>query len=175
MDEDVYKAFSLTIFVLFIGGFVFLAWLWWPNDWPVLAIAGIAFPFIFIYAFYLNQNPVPPLKGSLVLRCPRCGFELAINAEFCPECGMKLPPTFEAVQRKLVEDRLKLEDAIVVFLSSSEDTAEKPTSTEIFNVLSQDLTTVKDTDLIIKLKELVKEKRIEAQEGDDRRVHYYVK
>jgi len=122
------------------------------------------------------------LKIVYILRCPKCGVEASFDAEFCPQCGMKLPPSHDiadavigAVQQRLTSDRMKLEEAIIAFLSSRKDTADKPTSTEIFNVLSHDLTSMNDTDFLVKLKELVMEKRIEAEEGDDKRVHYYVR
>jgi hypothetical protein len=37
-------------------------------------------------------EPSQPLKITLTLRCPKCGAELLTDAEFCRQCGTKLPP-----------------------------------------------------------------------------------
>ncbi|MCJ7635772.1 zinc-ribbon domain-containing protein [Candidatus Bathyarchaeota archaeon] len=37
-------------------------------------------------------EPSRPLKITLTLRCPKCGTELLTDAEFCQQCGTKLPP-----------------------------------------------------------------------------------
>lgn len=33
-----------------------------------------------------------PSKIKITLRCSKCGTEITTNAEFCPQCGTKLPP-----------------------------------------------------------------------------------
>jgi hypothetical protein len=96
MNEDLFKILSFILFLIIIGSWVFIAIFlvgiqssWWTI--LVLVVPTIGLSFVFILFFFLIQNHSPPLKGQLVLRCPKCGKELTIDDEICPQCGRKLP------------------------------------------------------------------------------------
>lgn len=90
MNEGLFKALSLILALIIVGGYIFAA-VFVFHSLEALVVPAIGFSLVFIFLLYLNQNPIPPLKGPLILRCPKCGIELTIDAEFCPQCGKKLP------------------------------------------------------------------------------------
>jgi hypothetical protein len=74
----------------------------WSISSTIFTIAfmtGLVLVFLFFYIPSSKRStPVPLLTTPLILHCPKCNVEVTIDAEFCPQCGTRLPPHHSSVQ-----------------------------------------------------------------------------
>jgi hypothetical protein len=68
------------------------------------------------------ETSLPP-ETTLTLRCPKCGTELLTDAQFCQECGIKLPrhtfATYFREARQKEEESKRDEARILLELSAT--------------------------------------------------------